>query len=484
MSDGADGPTTTPPTEAPAPPEPGGVRFEHRMSDADALMWSIEKDPMLRSTITTLIVVDGPLDRDQLWRTIDRASRAVPRLRQRVRSNPLSVAPPRWEIDPNFDLGYHVRFARVPGDGTMADLLAMAEPMAMQGFDRARPQWECTVVDGLDGDRSALILKIHHAVTDGVGGVRLMLELFDTEPDAAQRPMPEAPPVHVLNQAQRFADALQHQTRRQLGIAKRLTFDSAGNVLGLLGDPPGAYEASAELVTSVARVLRPVSSPMSPLMTGRSLSNHFETLTLPLDLAKKAGKRVGGTLNDTFVTGLARGIQRYHAEHGVHPESLRMGRPISVGEGGRPERAGNLFVPARFEIPVTADDPVALMRDIRSRMVAARDEPANQLVELLSNVLNRLPTTVVTQIFGTMLKGLDFQASNVPGAPVPVYLLGRAVEAIVPFGPLAGAASNITLLSYQNDLNIGVNVDPAAVPDTDRYIACLRAGYDEVLDLA
>jgi diacylglycerol O-acyltransferase / wax synthase len=473
------------PAPAASPPQsPPEVRFEHRMSDADALMWAIEKDPMLRSTITTVVVIDGTVDRDDLWRTFDRVSRVVPRLRQRVRSNPLSLAPPRWEVDPNFDLGYHLRFARVPGDGTMRDLLSMAQPMAMQGFDRARPQWECTVADGLDGGRSALIMKIHHAITDGVGGVRLMLELFDLEPGAVERPMPDPPPVHVMNQAERFGDALQHQTRRQLGIVKRLATDSATNVLGLLADPPGTYEATSELLGSVGRIMRPVSSPLSPLMSGRSLSNHLDVVTLPLDLAKKAGKRIGGTLNDTFVSGLALGLQNYHQEHGVDVDALRMGMPINIRDAGTADTAGNAFVPARFEIPLAADDPLELMRDIRGRMIAARDEPANQLVELLSNVLNRLPTTVVTQLFGTMMKGLDFQASNVPGAPVPVYLLGAPVLSIIPFGPLAGAASNVTLLSYQNDLNIGINVDPAAVPDTTTYVECIRAGYDEILDLA
>jgi WS/DGAT/MGAT family acyltransferase len=466
------------------PPGRTSVRFEHRMSDADALMWAIEKDPMLRSTITTVIVLDGVVGRDDLWHTLERVSRSVPRLRQRVRSNPLSLAPPRWEVDPNFDLGYHLRFARVPGEGTMTDLLSMAQPLAMQGFDRARPLWECTVAEGLDADRTALVLKIHHSITDGVGGVRLMLELFDFEPDAAPPPMPEEPPVHVMNQMERFTDALQHQTRRQLGIAKRLAGSGLSSVGDAVADPVGTYGSTAELLASVGRIMRPVSSPLSPIMTGRSLSNHFEVVTLPLDLAKKAGKSIGGTLNDTFVSGLALGLRRYHAEHGVEVDALRMGMPINIRTGDEGDVAGNAFVPARFEIPTRHDDPLELMRSIRERMLAARDEPANQLVELLSNLLNRLPTTVVTQIFGTMMKGLDFQASNVPGAPVPMYLLGHPVHALVPFGPLAGAASNVTLLSYQNDLNIGINVDPAAVPDTRRYVDCLRAGYDEILDLA
>ena len=102
----------------------------------------------------------------------------------------------------------------------------------------------------------------------------------------------------------------------------------------------------------------------------------------------------------------------------------------------------------------------------------------------MANLLNRLPTTVVTQVFGSMMKGLDFQASNVPGSPLPLYLRGVRVDSIVPFGPLAGAGCNVTLLSYENDLNIGLNLDPAAVEDPDSFIECIRLGYDEVLDLA
>jgi diacylglycerol O-acyltransferase / wax synthase len=460
------------------------VRFEHRMSDADALMWAIEKDPMLRSTITTVVVLDGTPERDRLWRAFDRVSCAVPRLRQRVRSNPLSLAPPRWEVDPNFDLGYHLRFARVPGEGTVRDLLHMAQPMSMQGFDRARPLWECVVADGLDGDRSALVLKIHHSITDGVGGVRLMLELFDFEVDAPERSHPPVPPVHVMNQAERFVDAFQHQTRRQLGILKRFAAGVPDEVRGVLTDPVGSYESASELLGSVGRIMAPVSKPLSPVMARRSLSTHLDTISLPLDRAKAAGKSVGGTLNDTFVAGLARGMLLYHEEHGASTDVLRMGMPISVRTGSTSDTAGNAFVPARFEIPLQASDPAALMRRVRERMLAARDEPANQLVEPLSNLLNRLPTTVVTQVFATMMKGLDFQASNVPGSPLPLYLLGTPVEAIVPFGPLAGAASNITLLSYQNTLNIGINVDPAAAPDVDVYVDCIRRGYKEVLELA
>ena len=148
------------------------MQYENRMSDADALMWNIEKDPMLRSTITMVVFLDGELGRAEVCRAFDRLSRAVPRLRQRVRGNPLSLAPPRWEVDPHFDLDYHMRFVRAPGNGTERDILRLAEPIAMQGFDRARPIWECTYVTGGAGGTRGLGVKIHHSVPRGVGGVK------------------------------------------------------------------------------------------------------------------------------------------------------------------------------------------------------------------------------------------------------------------------------------------------------------------------
>lgn len=473
----AGGPTVNEPTED------SSLHFEPRMSDSDALMWSIEKDPMLRSTITTVVVLDGVPDEEALHRTFERASRVIPRLRQRVRSNPLSLAPPRWEVDPNFDLRYHLRRARAVGAGTTADLLSMAAPVAMQGFDRARPLWEATVVDGLQDGRCAIVLKIHHSITDGVGGVKLMLELFDLSSTAPERPMPPPPPVQVLNQTERFLDAFQHEGRRQFDMARRATLAGVDTARAALADPSASVTAGSELASSISRILRPVTTPLSPIMRGRSLSNHLEVLSMPLDLAKAAGRRVGGSINDTFVTGVVRAMRRYHEHHGVVPDELRMGMPINI-RGQNAHTAGNAFVPARLEVPLAPDDPMALMEAIRARVLAARDEPANQLVEPVSNLLNRLPTSMLTQVFGAILKGQDFQASNVPGSPIPLYLVGVPVRAIHPFGPLAGAGVNVTLLSYQNELNIGVNIDPAAVPDVDVFLEHLRDSYDELLDLA
>jgi diacylglycerol O-acyltransferase / wax synthase len=208
------------------------VTFEARMSASDALLWRIEKDPLLRSTIVMVMVFDGQLDRTRVTERIDRVSRVVPRLRQRVLGHPMSVATPRWEIDPNFDLAYHLRFTRAMGLGTMRDLFRIAEPIAMQGFDRARPLWEFTVVEELEGGRSALIGKVHHAVTDGVGGMKLQLELLDLQPDPPPRgAMPPAPRARHLGEAQRWVDAAAWEARRSAGNARQV----AGQAVSALG---------------------------------------------------------------------------------------------------------------------------------------------------------------------------------------------------------------------------------------------------------
>jgi diacylglycerol O-acyltransferase / wax synthase len=452
------------------------MRFERRMSDSDALLWRVERDPLLRSTITSVAVFDGPFDRERLEHGIERTTRLVPRLRQRVLSSPISPSPPRWVVDPGFDIRYHVRWVHAPGEGTLRDVLDLAEPLAMQGFDRARPLWEFTVVEGVEGGRSAIIMKIHHSITDGVGAVKLYMSLVDLERDAPPQPMPEAPAPERPGLLERFIDSAEHERRRQLGIARR-SVDSLGRLVA----NPG--ETSAQAVAnlgSAARLLAPAFSPLSPLMTGRSLSVRFDHLSVPTDELKAAARRAEAKLNDAFVAAVAGGLRRYHEHHGRPCDALRMTMPINVRGDDDAGLAGNAFVPARFPVPICIDDPVARMRAVRDLVQQQRREPSLGFSEGIAGILNRLPVTVVTDVFGRMLKGIDLVTSNVPGVPIPVYMAGARLEAQFAFGPLAGSAMNLTLLSYVDECQIGVNVDPAAVPDADALLACLRESFDEV----
>ena len=464
------------------------------MSDADALMWTIEKDPLLRSTITTVMVFDRPIDRERLGLRLDRVSRSIPRLRQRVQSHTLSIAPPRWEPDPNFDLAYHVRSTRASSGvdalgrpiagGPLHEVFSIAEPIAMQGFDRARPLWEFTLVDGLADDRSALVTKVHHSITDGVGGMKLMMELLDLdEVGATDRPLPPLPAPAPRNEAGRAVDALVYEGRRQGAALWRTTLAAGQHAGRLRDDPIGIGTDLLDTAASVARMVSPAVAPLSPLMTARSLSVHFDSLQVPLAPMKRAARLVGGKLNDSFVAGVIGGLSRYHHEMGLDARELRMTMPINIRTNATERVAGNRFTPVRFPVPADIADPIARMSAVRALMARQRREPALALSDTLAGLINRLPATASTRLFGSMLKGIDFITSNVPGPPMPVYLAGARLERQIAFGPMTGAATNITLLSYMDDLNVGVNTDPRAVTDPDLLLDCLVDGFDEITKL-
>lgn len=460
------------------------MRFQQRMSDSDALMWTIEKDPMLRSTITAICLLDRAPDAHRLTHLLERGTRMVPRMRQRVRGNPLSVAPPRWETDPHFDLSYHLRWVRAAGDRDLRSVLALAEPMAMQGFDRARPLWEMLVITDLAEGGAALIMKIHHAITDGVGAVQIALVLFELTRDEELAEMPDAPTAEVMNQVDRFVDAFEHEQRRNIGIAKRLPEVAVAAASAAITDPVGTAKMVAETLSSIARLAAPANVPLSPLLTGRSLSVHFDTVTLSLSEAKAAAKTAGGRLNDAFLAATAAGLRLYHEEMGAPTEALRVSMPINLRGEGEGEATGNNFAPARFHIPIGITDPTDAVVAMQSLVAAQRAEPALTMVEPLARILTRLPTSMSTGLFGAMLKGVDLVASNVPGAPIELFTSGARIDAMFALGPLAGAAINVTLLSYLDRIHIGINVDPAAVTEPDRFVACYRAGWDEVLAMA
>jgi len=457
------------------------LHFNRRMSDQDALMWSIEADPLLRSTITSVAILDRAPDREVLTDRIERASRSVPRLRQRVQATPYNLAPPEYVVAENFDLDYHLRWQRAPGDGTLRDVLDFAQPFAMSGFDHARPLWEMVVLEGCEGGRAAVVEKIHHSLADGVGMMKLSMAFVDPQRSAADPgPMPAAPAPEHSSVIDQLRAGLGYRARRQLSL-----MGTAPARLGsALRDPLGTAVGAARATASTARMLRPVSSPLSPIMTARSLRVRFDTVTASLPAMKAASKRVDGRLNDAFLAAVAGGLDRYHRIHGEPVDELRMTLPINVRRKDDDEAGGNQFVPMRFSFPVSTADPLERMAELRDLVTAQRAEPALHLAAPITGILNRLPVAATTALFGGMLKAIDVVTSNVPGAPFAIYIGGARLQADFGFGPLSGAACNITLLSYVDELHLAVSTDPAAVPDPATFVDCLREGITEVEKLA
>ena len=446
------------------------------MRASDAFSWYMEEDPLLRSTVVAVAVLDGVPDWPTLVAKVDRASRLIPAFRQHVVSPPLRLATPRWTVDPDFDLSWHVRRVDAPAPGDLATVLELARIAGMTAFDRARPLWEFTLVEGMAGGQSALVMKLHHSLTDGVGGMQLALLLFDLEPVAADLgPLPEVAPGERLSRDDLVRDAIADNWRRAVAMAGRAVRSMPGG-LRAARHPRQAIGSAASTFAAIAKVVQPVSETLSPVMTERRLTWHYEVLQVPLDDLKRASKVAGGTLNDAFLASVSGGLRRYHERHGTSVQELRVTMPVSIRHPDDPP-GGNRITLMRFKVPAGEADPVARMTAIRPLVRACRDDRSLPWTNTIAGMLNVLPSSVV----GGMLKHVDFLASDVPGFEFPVYLAGAEMRDYYAFGPTIGASVNVTLMSYRSTCCVGVTIDTGAVPDVEVLTGCLRDGFEEVL---
>jgi len=354
----------------------------------------------------------------------------------------------------------------------------------MQSFDKDRPLWELHLVDGLSGGRAGVVMRLHHAVSDGVGLVRMTSGLVERSregrPAAERRPVTSREP-RLRSTREAIRDAVRERARIDLDRGRRAGRALLGGIGGLLTRPVETLQNAGDTVASVGRLLRPVTEPLSPVMRERSTSLRLRGFSVPLDELKRAGKAADGSVNDAFVAAVGAGLRRYHEHFGKPVDELRMTMPINLREGEKGDQAGNQFAPARFVVPVGIEDPVRRMKAVQAGVRDQRSEPALPFADDVTAILNRLPRAAARALAGGMLKSIDFVTSNVPGPRFPIYMSGAKIEQMIPFGPPAGAAVNITLYSYDGVCNIGVNADPAAVTDPDLLVECLKKGVDEVL---
>jgi diacylglycerol O-acyltransferase len=448
------------------------------MNALEALMWRAEADPRLRSTIVAVEVLDRRPDWDRFVAAHDWATRLIPRFRMRVTEPLMGLGRPAWTVDEDFDLHYHVRRFGLPSPGSFADLLAAAEQIAMTPFDKHRPPWEAVLVDGLPGGQAAFVLKLHHSTTDGIGATQLlgMLHSRAREPDL-EKPQPLPPPPDEDSTLGLLARQVANDARAAAGAAAGLAGRAAA-----LRRPDSVARDAARYAGSLRRVLADPDGDQSPLLRGRSLSWRFQALDVAFADLRGAGKAAGSSLNDAFVAALMGGFRRYHEEMGCPIETMPVAMPISVRRDDDAE-GGNRFVAARFPGPVAIADPAERIKAIARLVRAAREEPAIEGMSLATPLLSRLPGVLISQIAGGLTRGNDLQASNVPGLREDTFLAGARIERAYPFAPLPGCAAMIALVSHRDQCCVGVNLDPAAITEPDRFGRCLAEGFSEVLTL-
>ena len=447
---------------------------DRHMRASDAFAWYMERDPLLRSTVVVVGMLDRLPDPVLLRARMERAVNAVPGFRDRLVMPPLRLARPRWVKVADVDLDWHLRRVAAAAPGGLAEVLAVARTAATSPFDPARPMWHVTLVEGVADGRAAFVLAFHHSLTDGIGGVHLAQHVFDLEREPAPSAPVDAPPPEELEGWRLAWDTAAYDAQRMTRFARSLPGSTVRTTLGLVRHPRDAVRPAA----SIAKTVEPYVTTLSPVLRERRLDRALDVLEVPLTDLRRAAAAHGSHLNDAFLAAVTGGLRRYHEACGSAVGDLRMTLPLSLRTAEDPE-GGNLITLLRFPLPAGTSDPADRMRSIHETVKqwrAARSLPHTQRI---AAALNLLPSGFV----GSMLKHVDFLASDVPGVPFPFYLAGSQVTAWYSFGPTIGAAVNLTLMSYVETCFIGVNIDSGAVTDPTLLMRCLTEGFDEVLAL-
>jgi WS/DGAT/MGAT family acyltransferase len=460
------------------------VSFEQRMSDQEALMWALELDPVLRSSFANVTFLDRPADPERFRDRMRLAVEAIPRLRQRVGEAGPGLATPSWVDDGLFDLDFHVRTVAVPAPFDERAVLDLAAVLSADPFDRGRPLWQFTLVEGLEGGRGAMIQKLHHSITDGEGGLRLSASFLDAERDAPEPLIPMPSRQSTAPEARSISDVVRESVTAGMRLPLDLARQTVAGTVETLTHPsgaPGRAGDAVETARSVMRQLAVTEPARSPLWTERSLRRRIEVLTIPLEEAKSAAGRLGGTVNDWFVTGAVGAAGAYHRRCGSEVDELRMAMPVSTrAESAERSSGTNSFAPTRLLVPAGIEDPVARFDAVQAALRVNRAEKAVGSIGRLAGLLSVLPTTVLARVARQQVGTVDFTTSNVRGASFPLYIAGSRIEANHPLGPLAGTAFNLTTLSSAGNLDMGCLIDTGAVSDPELLRSCLLEAYDEL----
>ncbi|MFN8082571.1 MAG: wax ester/triacylglycerol synthase family O-acyltransferase [Kineosporiaceae bacterium] len=455
------------------------------MNELEATMWRAERHPQQSSTICSLMILDRAPDWQRLVAAHDWATSLVPRTRQRVIEPLLPTGPPAWVADRHFTLGYHLRREQLGLRNGLDDLHELVSLLAITPFDRTRPLWEATLIEGLEPEpgtrtpRAAYFLKLHHSLTDGVGAVQLLTALHSRtrrhtsdKPVAAQAVSDDEAPDRLSV----TVDGVVRTARAVPGLALGLA--QAGR--RVVTDPTGAASSGLRFAASLRRVLSPPAAAPSPLFAGRDGRRWvLRTLECPLAALRSAGHAAGGSVNDAYLAVLLGGLRRYHERHGVAIEELPITVPVSLRRADDP-MGGNRFAGAMLSGPIGIVDPADRIAAIRGAVLSQLNEPALDSFSVLTPLANRLPSAVGAAVISFGARA-DLAASNVPGASEPVFLAGARVVRVYPFGPLPGVALMAAMLSHVGTCCIGLTIDAAAVPDDDVLMECLADGLAEVL---
>jgi diacylglycerol O-acyltransferase / wax synthase len=456
-----------------------------RLSGLDASFLHLE-DASAHMHVAGVMLFEGsPPPYDELLETFEQRLPLVPRYRQRLAFVPFGQGRPKWVDDPHLNLRYHVRSTALPSPGTERQLQDLAGRVFSQQLDRDKPLWEVWLVEGLEGDRFAMLSKTHHALVDGISGVDIISVLFDTSPEPA---VPTAPgdrwlPRPLPSKAQLLAEALLERATIPTEVARsvRRVFRGPRRVVG------AARDAAVGVGAMAWAGLNP--APKSPY--NRPIGSHrrFTWVRASLRDVKGIKDSLGGTVNDVVLATVAGALGRHLRRRGQNTDGLELKAmvPVSVRQDIERGALGNRVAAMMAPLPVWCQEPMARLDIVREELKGLKSSGQAVGAQVLTDLSGFAPSTILDQ--ASRLAGrqrfFNLVVTNVPGPQFPLYLLGRRMLDPFPMVPLAkGQGIGVALLSYDGAINFGIVGDYDLLWDLDDFGDDLRESLAELAAVA
>ena len=443
---------------------------------------------------------------------LERIDQLAP-FRRRLVEVPLGLDLPYWIEDPDFDIDFHVRHHAVPAPGTPQQLAEVASRIHARPLDRTRPLWELYVIEGVDGStKIAQLTKVHHATIDGASGALMLAAILDTEPDVHPTGEPAAwtpdrvPTdqellqrtfVQYARNPERFI-RLSVRALRELSTStgsaglRAMADVMAQPIPGPVGDVLRRRLRGSPNEVDDPPALPPTAAPRTPWNASITPHRRFSYTTIPLEDAKKIRRAAGCTFNDVVMALCSGTLRQYLIEHGcLPPESLIAAVPVSVRTGDEADMYQNRVSMLLADLATNEPDPLARLRRVQQSMTKAKTQFAAIPADTLQDFTQFAPPAIAARAMRmySRLRIADRTAppfnliiSNVPGPAVPLYSAGARLEHFYPVSALAGGQGlNMTVQSYNGNLDFGFVACRELVPDVWRLTDLLQQSMEELL---
>ncbi|MDC0713468.1 wax ester/triacylglycerol synthase family O-acyltransferase [Stigmatella sp. ncwal1] len=446
-----------------------------RMSSVDAA-WLRMETPTNLMMITAVLWFDTPLDWARLKQVVrERLVERFPRFRQKVADASGEWASLHWQEAPDFELEAHLGHLTLDAPGDRAALEALVSQWMSTPLDRSRPLWQLHGLDGF-GQGSALLVRIHHSLADGISLARVLLSLMDERSEGQFVPESEAArsgAVPAWMKLLRGARAVVTGSRAALKRGAELISEPIQ-----VGD---LVRAGARGVSALGRLTVMTSEPLT-VLRGELGTQKRATWSAPIALeeVRALSEATGSTVNDVLLAALTGALRRYLVARGGPVEDLRVLVPVNLRplDEPLPRELGNRFGVVFLELPVRREEPHRRLQELKRRMEVLKRSPEAVVTFGALSVLGMAPSTVERRAMDVVTRRATLIMTNVPGPRHPVFLAGTQLSGLMFWVPQAGKLGlGVSIFSYAGQVTVGVSVDAALVPDPHRMV---EAFHDEL----